>query len=53
MPEFLEFGKHTSYVLSSFSLTLVVLVVNVIAARRKLASRIQRARRRIASEDNP
>jgi heme exporter protein D len=49
--EFLDFGKHTSYVLSAFSLTLVVLVANVLAARSKLSSRLTTTRRRIASED--
>ena len=50
--EIFDFGKHTAYVLSSFSLTLVVLIVNVIAARRKLANRLTATRRKIASEDN-
>ena len=49
--EFLDFGKHTPYVLSSFSLTLVVLVANVLAARGKLSSRLTTLRRRIASEE--
>ena len=51
MPEFLEFGKHTPYVLSAFSLTLVVLLANVFAARRRLDDRLTRARRRLASEE--
>jgi heme exporter protein CcmD len=49
--EFLDFGKHTPYVLSSFSLTLVVMVANVLAARGKLSSRLTTLRRRIASEE--
>ena len=50
--ELLDFGKHTPYVISSFSLTLVVLVANVLAARSKLSSRLATLRRRIESEDN-
>jgi heme exporter protein CcmD len=48
MPEFLQFGKHTAHVWSAFGLTLVVLVANVIAARRSLAERSRSARRRLA-----
>jgi heme exporter protein CcmD len=52
MPEFLEFGKHTTYVVSSFSLTMVVLVINVVTARLRLAARIKRTRQRLALEEN-
>jgi len=52
MPEFLEFGIHTAYVVSSFSLTLVVLILNVVSARLRLATRIKRARQRLALEEN-
>ena len=48
MPEFLDFGKHTVHVWSSFGLTLVVMVANIIAARRHLAARSRAARRRLA-----
>ena len=48
MPEFLDFGKHTAHVWGAFGLTLVVLVANIIAARRALADRSQTARRRLA-----
>jgi heme exporter protein CcmD len=48
MPEFLDFGKHTVHVWSAFGLTLVVMVLNIIAARRSLAARSQTARRRLA-----
>ena len=53
MPEFLDFGKHTPYVLSAFTLTLIVLVANVFAARRRLEDRLTRARRRLAAEESP
>ncbi len=48
MPEFLDFGKHTVHVWSAFGLTLVVMVANIIAARRSLAERSRMARRRLA-----
>ena len=48
MPEFLDFGKHTFHVWSAFGLTLVVMVANIIAARRSLAERSRMARRRLA-----
>ncbi len=54
MPEFMDFGKHTVHVWSSFGLTLVVMVANIIAARRALAERSRLARRRLAaSAANP
>ncbi len=51
--EFLDFGKHTAYVVGSFGLTLIVLVANVVAARARLSNRLKAARRRLASEDTP
>jgi heme exporter protein CcmD len=48
MPEFLDFGKHTAHVWGAFGLTIVVLVANIIAARRSLAERSRSARRRLA-----
>jgi heme exporter protein CcmD len=52
MPEFMDFGKHTPYVLSAFTLTMIILLANVVAARRRLDDRLTRARRRFASEDS-
>jgi heme exporter protein D len=49
--EFLSFGKYTAYVWSSTILTYIVLIANVIAARRRLRSRIERARRQMAVEE--
>ena len=49
--EIFDFGKHTGYVLSAFSLTLVVLIANVLAARKKLSNRLTATRRKISSED--
>jgi len=46
-----DFGKHTPYVLSAFSLTIIVLVANVVAARSKLSNRLRAARRKIAAEE--
>jgi|GEM_PF-3475495 len=49
--EFLTFGKYTWYVWSSAILTFVVLLANVYLARRRLQSRIDMARRRLAAEE--
>ena len=49
--EFLTFGKYTWYVWASAALTFVVLIANVFMARRRLQSRIQMARRRLAAEE--
>ena len=49
VPEFMDFGKHTVHVWSAFGLTFIVMVINIIAARRSLADRSQTARRRLAS----
>ena len=46
-----DFGKHTPYVLSAFSLTIIVLVANVVAARSRLSNRLRAARRKIAAEE--
>jgi heme exporter protein CcmD len=44
----MDFGKHTAHVWSAFGLTVVVMVANIIAARRSLAERSRMARRRLA-----
>lgn len=49
--EFLSFGNYTWYVWSSAILTFVVLLANVFLARRRLQSRIELARRRLAAEE--
>lgn len=49
--ELFDYGKHTAYVWSVVGLSLVVLVFNIVSARRRLADRIARARRRLASEE--
>jgi heme exporter protein D len=49
--EFLTFGKYTWYVWSSAILTFVVLLANMYAARRRLRSRVEMARRRLAAEE--
>ncbi len=51
MPEFLEFGKHTSYVVSSFALVIVVMAGNVVFARRKLRILTDNVKRRLAVEE--
>ncbi|HSM22200.1 MAG: heme exporter protein CcmD [Achromobacter sp.] len=49
--EFLTFGKYTWYVWSSAILTFVVLLANIYSARRRLRSRVELARRRLAAEE--
>jgi heme exporter protein D len=49
--EFLTFGKYTWYDWSSAALTFIVLLANVYLARRRLQSRIDMARRRLAAEE--
>ena len=49
--EFLTFGKYTWYVWSSVGLSFLVLIVNVVMARRLLQARIKTARRRLAAEE--
>ena len=51
MPELLDFGKHTSYVWGSFGLTFVVLLWNILAANRSLATLTRKARRRLAATE--
>ncbi|MGW8368005.1 MAG: heme exporter protein CcmD [Gammaproteobacteria bacterium] len=48
MKEFLHMGGYASYVWSCFGLTLIILVANVVTARRRLTNEITRARRRAA-----
>jgi heme exporter protein CcmD len=51
--DWLDYGKHAPYVWSAVGLTAVVLLWNVIAARRRLASLTERTRRRLAAEETP
>jgi heme exporter protein CcmD len=49
--EFLTFGKYTWYVWSSAVLTFLVLIANIVMARRRVRARIAQARRRLAVEE--
>lgn len=49
--EVLDYGKYAVYVWSSFALTIVVLIANVVAARRRLEKRLEIERRRFAAEE--
>ena len=54
MREFLEMGGYAGYVWSSFGLTLLVLVANVVMARRRHAAKLMEAARRLkASGESP
>jgi heme exporter protein D len=48
MNEFLAMGGYARYVWPSFGLTLAVLVINIVSARRALATARRDALRRIA-----
>jgi len=46
--EFLEMGGYAAYVWPSYGLTLVVIVLNIVWARRLLTKSREEARRRLA-----
>jgi heme exporter protein CcmD len=48
MSEFLRMGGYWAYVWPSYGLTLIIIVLNVVWARRLLARSREDARRRIA-----
>ncbi|MDB6090139.1 MAG: hypothetical protein JWN85_2923 [Gammaproteobacteria bacterium] len=48
MSEFLDMGGYAAYVWPSYGLTLVVVVLNIVWARRLLARSREEARRRLA-----
>lgn len=49
MSEFLEMGGYARYVWPSFAITFAIVLWNIVAARRALASARRDALRRIAS----
>lgn len=49
MREFLDMGGYAAYVWPSYVLTLVVIALNVLWARRRLARGREEARRRLAA----
>jgi heme exporter protein D len=48
MKEFLEMGGYAAYVWPSYALSIIVIVLNVVWARRLLARSREEARRRLA-----
>lgn len=48
MSEFLNMGGYAAYVWPSYGLTLAVIVLNIVWARRLLAKSREEARRRLA-----
>ena len=50
MIELLRMGGHGAYVWPAYGITLAVIVFNVWAARRKLASALDEARRSVGKE---
>jgi heme exporter protein D len=49
MSEFFAMGGYAAYVWPSYGLTLVVIVLNIVWARRLLAKSREEARRRLAT----
>ncbi|MCW8844202.1 MAG: heme exporter protein CcmD [Gammaproteobacteria bacterium] len=50
--EFLNMGGYAVYVWSSVGLTVAVLIINVITARRAVSQELERLRKRYANEAN-
>ncbi|MCJ7558155.1 MAG: heme exporter protein CcmD [Gammaproteobacteria bacterium] len=50
--EFLNMGGYAAYVWSSVGLTVAVLIINVITARRAVSQELARLRKRYANEAN-
>jgi heme exporter protein D len=48
MSEFLNMGGYAAYVWPSYGLTLAIIVLNIVWARRLLAKSREEARRRVA-----
>ena len=48
MADFLAMGGYAQFVWSSFGLTLVVLILNIIAARRRLRDTLAKLEARLA-----
>jgi heme exporter protein D len=48
MSEFLNMGGYAAYVWTSYGLTLAIIVLNIVWARRLLAKSREEARRRLA-----
>ncbi len=49
--EFIHMGGYGGYVWGAVGLTVVVLVINIVAARRRLALALRSARRLSAAEE--
>jgi heme exporter protein D len=50
--EFINMGGYAVYVWSSVGLTVAVLIINVITARRAVSQELERLRKRYANEAN-
>ena len=53
MNEFLHMGGYARYVWPSYGLTFIIVIVNIIWARRSLKLASGQARRRLAMKANP
>jgi heme exporter protein CcmD len=53
MSHFLYMGGYAAFVWPSYALTMGIVVLNIVWARRSLASASQEARRRLSMKDAP
>jgi heme exporter protein D len=51
LAQFLAMGKYAAYVWPSYGLTLLVVVLNIVWARRSVAQAKREARRRLAMQE--
>ena len=53
MREFFDMGGYAAYVWPSYAVTLAVVVLNIVWARRALARSCAEARRRLSAQGEP
>jgi heme exporter protein CcmD len=53
MSEFLYMGGYAAFVWPSYALTMAIVFLNIVCARRSLVRASQEARRRLAIKDLP
>lgn len=51
MTEFLDMGGYAAFVWPSYALTIGIVLLNIVWARRSLVSATQEARRRLAKKE--
>jgi heme exporter protein D len=53
LSDFLHMGGYAGYVWSAFGIATVVLVANVIVAKRQFSTNLEHQKRRLSHEENP